>query len=344
MTTRKRAYLLMAAVGLVGLTVVGILNRSHPDRAIGEFEWGDPVQTTGGSAIMNRVRVALPYDADRRRLAYYTGASSSGSGEASVAPERIIAEAVRDDVTARIRAFDSYSRERASDVAAEVARIVSLATTRVWPARPIPVEVDVHFMADDAPFSLAKRVDWVEGDSYEIAVFATNKSFDTGWAVHELYHALAIRWSLGTKDPASRSRRNAAYIYEETAGDLFALCGRLLANESLTRQKPFASVVIDNRRFEVPLNGDDLGAVLASLSSEVPFSTARSLVVRALLLTTITADVFGEEETIALESPQAERLLARCRESAGNPMLLGFRLTEMLGRFTAQTEGRTADD
>ena len=238
---------------------------------------------------MNQVQVAALYDAERRRLAYYTGASSSGSAEPSAAPERIIAEAVHDDVTVRMRAFDSYSRERARDEAAEVARIVALATTRVWPAQPIPVQVDVHFMPDDAAFSLAKRVDWRAGDSYEVAVFANDKGFDAGTAVHELYHALAIRWSLGTKDPASRSQPNAAHIYEETAGDLFALCGRLLANESLTRQKPFASVVIDSRRFVVPLNGEDLGAVLASLSSTVPFSKARSQVVRALLVTTITA-------------------------------------------------------
>lgn len=326
----------MAAVGLVGLTVVGILNRPRLDRALGEYDWGGRIQP-GGSAIVNGVDVAVPFDADRRRLAYYTGGISSGSGERSAAPERIIAEAVHGDVTVRIRAFDSYSRERASDEAAEVARIVSLATTRVWPARPTRVEVDEHFMADDAPFSLAKRVDWREGDAYKIAVFARDKSFNAGTAVHELYHVLAIRWSLGTKDPASRSRPNAALAYEELTGDLFALCGRLLANGSLTRETSNDSVVLDDRRLESPRNGEDFAALLDLLSSEVTFSQA----FRVLLRPTITADVFGDQQTIALESPQGERLLARCRELAANPMLLQFRLTEMLA---AKTEGRTADD
>jgi len=327
MTSRRWAYLSLAAVALVGLTVVGILNSRRHDRALGEHDWGEAIQPSG-SAIVNRIDVAVPFDAGRRRMAYYTGGNSSGSGERSAAPKRIIAEAVQGDVTVRMRAFDSYSRERASDEAAEVARIISLATTRVWPARPTAVEVDVHFMPDGAPFSLAKRVDWREGEPYEIAVFARDKNFDAGTAVHELYHALAIRWSRGTQDPGNRSRLNAALTYEEMAGDLFALCGRLLANESLTRETWHVPVVLDNRALEGPLNGDDLAAVLRLMSSDVPLSFAQAF--RALLDPTITADVFGEQETIALESPQAERLLARCREFVPNPMLLGLRLAELV--------------
>jgi hypothetical protein len=333
------ALLSLAAVALVGLTLVGILNRPLPERALSEFDWGERIQV-GGPGILNRVDVAVPFDADRRRFAYYTGGNGPGSGERSAAPQRIIAEAVHGDVTVRMRAFDSYSRERASDEAAEVARVVSLATTRIWPVRPTPAEVDVYVMPDDAPFSLAKRVDWREGDAYEIAVFARDEGFNTGTAVHELYHALAIRWSLGTRDPASRSRPNAALTYEEMAGDLFAMCGRLLANESLTREtRPF-SVAFDNRSFEGALNGNELAVVLDLLSSDAPHSQG----FRFLLVSTIAADLFGEEQTIGLESPQGERLLARCRESAANPMLLEFRLTEMLERIAAKTEGRTADD
>jgi hypothetical protein len=339
-TARRWTYLSLAAVALVGLTVVGILNRPIPKRELGEHEWGDQIQI--GSGILNRIHVVAAFDEDRRRFAYYTGGNGSGSGERSPAPERIIAEAVHGDVTVRMRAFDSFSRERASDEAAEVARVVSLATTRIWPARPTAVEVDVHFMPDGAPFSLAKRIDWREGDSYEIAVFTREgKSVDTGTALHELYHALAIRWSLGTKSPASGSRLVAALAYEEIAGDLLAMCGRLLANESLQRETQSVSFLFADRRLEVPLNGNDLATVLRLMSSEVPLASAQGF--RAILVPTITADVFGEQQTIALESPQAQRLLARCRELAANPMLLQFRLTEMRERIAA-SEARTADD
>ena len=132
-------------------------------------------------------------------------------------------------------------------------------------------------MADDAPFSLAKRVDWREGDPYEIAVFyrEREKSFNTGTALHELYHALAIRWSLGTKSPASGSRLVAALAYEEIAGDLLAMCGRLLANESLQRETQSVSFLFADRRLEVPLNGNDLATVLRLMSSEVPLASNR---------------------------------------------------------------------
>jgi hypothetical protein len=330
----------LAAVGLVGLTVVGILKGPAPERALREYDWGEGIQISSG--ILNRVDVAVPLDGDRRRFAYYTGGNGPGSGERRAAPKRIIAEAVHGDVKVRMRAFDSYSRERASKETAEVALIVSLATTRIWPAWPTPVEVDVHFMPDDAPFSLAKRVDWREGAAYQIAVFfrEREKSFNTGTPLHELYHVLAIRWSLGTRGTASGSRPNAALTYEEVAGDLLALCGQLLANESLPRETRHVSVAFDDRRFEGPLNGDDLAVVLDLLSSDVPHSQG----FRFLLVPTIAADVFREQQAISAASPEAERLLSRCRESAANPMLLGFRLAEMRARIAATTEGPTADD
>jgi hypothetical protein len=100
--------------------------------------------------------------------------------------------------------------------------------------------------------------------------------------------------------------------------------------------------LLNDRRFEAPLNGDELGFVVDSLSSEMPLPFAQAF--RFLLVPTVTADLFGEQQTIALESLQAEGLLARCRESAANPMLLGFRLAEMRARIAATTEARTAGD
>jgi hypothetical protein len=58
-------------------------------------------------------------------------------------------------VSVRLLGFDGDQRADAVD---EVARIVSSATTSVFPAAVIPVEIDLHFMPEDARFSLAKRV------------------------------------------------------------------------------------------------------------------------------------------------------------------------------------------
>jgi hypothetical protein len=204
--------------------------------------------------------------------------------------------------------------------------------------------VDVHFMPDDAPFSQAKRVDWREGDRYELAVFQRDGPVQSRTPAHELYHVFAGRWSLGNHDPANGRRPNAANAYEETVASLFAECGLLLATGSLTLDTPEAVFVISGRsddeveqRFEGALEGEELARALELLRQEA----AGSLWLGPFLARTVLADAFEDAETIALESPQGERLIAHCREAAANPMLLSFRLTELLG---APLQQRPFDD
>jgi hypothetical protein len=341
--TRHRAYLLIVALVLIGGIAVGIQNGARRDRALHEFDWGNRYQPEGqpsSSGVLNRVNVVVPFDAGEQRFSYYTGGQSWGTGEPSAAPERVIAQGMHGAVTVRLRAFDAYTRERGDAEAAELARIISLATTRVWPSQPIPVRVDVHVMPDDAPFSLAKRVDWEEGDVYAIAVFMRDRASFPTTAAHELYHALAGRWSLGNKDPASRSRAKAARAFEEATADLFVQCGQLLATGSLSRDTRNDTFVMADQRFEGALDSEELGRALDLLSREVPGSEELG----PWLSRTVLADVFGEHETVSLDSPQGERLVARCRESAANPMLLSFRLAEMQRTSGAQPERRTVDD
>jgi hypothetical protein len=337
--TRRRVHLLIAAVGIAGLTA-GVLNGTWRDRALHELDWGNELTLGGSNVAANRIRIVAPFDADERRFSYYTGGHSPGSGEPSAAPERVIAEAEHGLVTVRLRAFDPYTRERGGDEAAEIAKIVSLATTRVWPARPTPVQVDVHFMPDDAPFSLAKRVDWREGDPYVIAVFARDGAFGPGTAAHELYHVFAGRWALGRNDPAARARPNAAWAYEEVAAELYGQCGRLLANGSLALDTRTVTVTRVDQRFEGVLDDEEIGRALDLLSRDAPGSHG----LRDLLARTVLAEAFDEEAAVVLDSHRGERVVARCRELAANPMLLEFRLAEMLETSGTQPEPRPRGD
>jgi hypothetical protein len=325
----RRTYLLLAALGLAGMTVFGMSNARRHDRALRDYDWQTQVQRGAGVVdfFVNSVRVVRLFDEDERRFVYYTGAYAMGRGEQVAAPRRVIGEGAHGAVAVRLRAFEPYVRERASDEAAEIARMVSLATTDVWPRVPTAVEVDVHFMPKDASFSLAQRVDWREGAPFVIAVFAREDGpFASSTATHELYHALAGRWSVGNKDPANSAIPNAARAYEETAADLFARCGRLLATESLARDTRNATIVIVDQRFEGELDGTELADALALLSRDAPGSWMLS----EMLAGAVLADVFGEGDALALESTQGEDLVARCRESAANPMLLSDRFAGML--------------
>jgi hypothetical protein len=329
-------------LGFVAVTVVGMLNGARRERSPHEFDWGAELRIGGSGGVVNRVRVVTPFDAGNGRFSYYTGGHSPGSGPPSGAPTSIIAEGAHGAVTVRLLAFDPYAREGGSEDAAEIARIVSFATTQVWPRQATPVHVDVHFIPSDVPFSQATRVDWREGDAYALAVFQREGPLQRETPAHELYHVLAGRWSLGTKDPANKARPRAANAYEEAAAPLFAGCGRLLANGSLARDsRDLVLTIADERserageqRFEGDLDGEELARALELMGQEA--SAAQWL--GPFLAQTVLADVFEDAETIALESPQGERLVARCREVASNPMLLEFRLAEMQRTVEAQRE------
>jgi hypothetical protein len=317
---RWQKYLLIVAVGIAGVAV-GLLMGAGRDRALHYYRWDAEIELSSSNAVANRIRIVSPFDAGEGRFSYYTGGHSPGDGGAIPAPRRTIAEAAHGAVTVRLLAFEPHTGGRATDAAMDIARIVSFATTEVWPRQPTPVEVDMHVMPDDAPFSQARRVDWRQGDPYVIAVFARNRVF-AETAAHELYHVLAGRWARGQSDPTSAARPNATRAYEEVAADLFAQCGVLLATGYVSLDTRNTTVVIAGQRFENSLDGEELSRALDLLSRDEPGSH----MLRALLVRTVLADVFGEAAEIARGSPQAERLLTWCREAAADPWVLAERL------------------
>jgi hypothetical protein len=325
--TRRRTYLLVAALGIFGMTLVGVWNGARRERELHDFVWSNGFALEDANLVLNAIRIAEPFDDVARRFSYYTGGESGGTGVPTAAPQRIVAESTQGAVSVRLRAVEPSDGELAAAEAAEIARSVSLVTTRIWPGEEIPVSVDVHFMPDGAPFSQAKRVDWREGDAYAIALFARGRSFPASTAAHELYHVLAGRWSLGNNQAAGSEGPNAAQAYEEVAATLFAECGRLLALESLPRDTRNVVVNIDGRRFEDALDSVELAGAIELLRQDA----RNSHLLRGLLARTVLEEVFGDEDTILLASPQGEMLLARCREAAANPRLFEFRLAEMLG-------------
>ena len=93
MTSRWPYLLLAALLGIAVTAAVGMLNRIRHERSIHEFDWRDRIQISSARAVVNRVNVVAPFDADENRFSYYTGASSPGSGASTGAPARVIAAA-----------------------------------------------------------------------------------------------------------------------------------------------------------------------------------------------------------------------------------------------------------
>ncbi len=312
----KRLRLAAIASVIVG-TLVGAFYYGWQRRlsVVHEFDWG---RNLSGPVTLNSIRGVDTSEVARRRFSYYTGAQGSGAGPRA-APTRVLAEATDGPVSVRLLGFDGHERTRAHDEALEIARIVSLATMQIFPAPPTPVEIDVHVMPDDAQFSLAKRVDWRDGRAFALAVFTreTQRGSAT-FPAHELYHVLALRYSLRGR-PVARQRPNAALAYEEATADLFAACGELLAQGSLSRvQRVNRRVVVEDRIFDNVLAGDELAAALDLIASD-SLDTGD---LGYLLSLTVLDHVFGDATAIALDSPEAATLLALCKKTAGNPFAL----------------------
>lgn len=228
-------------------------------------------------------------------------------------------------VSVRLLGFDGHERARASDEALEVARSVSSATTGVFPAAAIPVEIDVHVMPEGAQFSLAKRVDWREGRPYALAVFTRERETIATTAMHELYHVLALRWSLRGTPEAAR-RPGSASSYEEAAAEFYAACGELLANATLPQPAPSGGRVtivdpaLGDQVFEGALAGDELVAALDRLRTGASGAGFRGF--GPLLAATVFEHLFAGATAIALESPPGARLLALCKNAAADPFAI----------------------
>jgi hypothetical protein len=218
---------------------------------------------------------------------------------------------------------DTHELAHGHEQALEVARIVSAATTRVFPVAAIPVEIDLYFMPEDARFSLAKRVDWDHGQPYSLAIFAREGTLPATTPAHELYHVLALG-SSRIKPFEAIAKRGAASSYEQVAADLYAACGELLANETLSQEaRPGGRVTLADpslgeRVFAGVLTDDELAAALDILTNEAPGAGFFG----DLLSATAFDYVLGGATTIPLDSPEGARLLDLCKKTAPDPSKL----------------------
>lgn len=321
---------LALVAAITASVLVGTYHYASQQRpsVVREHNWGSNQR---GSGVLNAVSAIGTFDAERRRFSYYTGARARDSGPLTEAPTRVLAQAVHGSVAVRLLASETYEPASADEDALELARVVSAATTQVFPAAAIPVEIDLYFMPEDARFSLAKRVDWHQGRPYALAVFAREGTFPATTPAHELYHVLALG-SAQAKPLEAIAKRGAASSYEQVAADLYAACGELLANETLSREtRPNGRVTLPDpslgeRVFEGALGGDELAAVLDILSNE----SLGAGTFGDLLSVTVFEHLFGDATTVVVDSPEGARLLELCSQTASDPSTLGAWLAELV--------------
>jgi hypothetical protein len=328
-TSKRHLLAVLAGVAAGTLLIVSYQAWQRRPSAPHDFhDWG----SVSGSGVLNGVRRIGQFDSERGRFSYYTGARSGDLGALTAAPTRVVAEAAHGAVSVRLLAFDGYEHPDAAGDALELARIVSHATTDVFPAATTPVELDVHFMPEGARFSLAKRVDWREGRPYALAVFAREGELVRATPAHELYHVLGTRWSLRAAPEATR-RPGAASSYEEAAAELYAACGELLANAALSPSEPSKDRVTitdptrGDRVLEGALSGEEIADALDLLRSGANGAGFPGF--GPLVAATVFEQVFGGETSITPDSPQGARLLDLCRRAAADPFTIEAWLVDL---------------
>jgi hypothetical protein len=341
--------LLMPPIAVATLSACALTGGTS-DYPVTYMDWGVERSTgTTSAELTNIVQQLAPFDEDDGTFAYLTGAEAGVDSDAlaeaargTTAPERIIAEAVAGAVTVRIRADRGTVPERPHAHAASAATAIHRLTTEIWPDDAVGVVVDMHVMPDDAVFSLARRVEWREGDAFRLAVFRPVSSAADSASIHELYHVLAARWSIGRRDVRAAARPNVASAYEEIAASLFSDCGMLLASGRLARPNPQISGVLDGRRIEHPMSPDDLAYVLGLLGrlDGLALQTKPGTQFGLLLAPIPVLDTFGDSELVTVDSAEGQRLLSLCREISPDP----WRLEAWFSRFQGEGPGSTPAD
>lgn len=343
-----RAILWFVAVVAGAVAASGCRVPAAKERVVGPVDYG--LSNAVPPFSFNIVNVYQLYNADDGTLAYVTGGiqqrdsgaqadSSEGADIDShgVAPVRIVAERSVGAVTIRMRAGADFGDIAAADrYAAQVAEGVHSATTTVWPAEPVALLADIHIMPVDASYSLGRRVNWKQGDPFRLALFATDLSRIGDDTAHELYHVLAARWSIGSKGVRAQERGNAAFAFEEVAAGLYGRCAVLLGKGSVSLQNHEFTVVLNNRRLQVPLSKDDVRHVLDMLraSDANPQPTGPGLGIGTSIGTLLGNAVrhsmseAAASAEIEVSSAEGQRLLSLCREFSPDPMRLEAWLQE----------------
>lgn len=334
-----RSILLLAYASLIGCDSS---DQSANSYAVGFYDWGfHRGSAVNAEGFFNAIGVVRPFRDETGSMLYLTGAERGVVDESFIElarsqrpPTQILAEHSVGSVIVRIRAFSDEIAADADESAQWIAESLSLATTEVWPRSSIPVEVDIHVMADDSILSLARLVEWTEGQPYRLALFADQAQLSRADidAVHELYHVLAARWSLGAKGPEAMTRLNSALAFEEITAELYADCGALLVDGFLSKPTQDFSGTLNSRVLEFPLSGESLTYVLDMLevsdqNSEV--SENVGIILGKYLESVPSLYVFGPRETIALESDEGLQLLQLCREISSDPFILESQLREI---------------
>jgi hypothetical protein len=266
-----------------------------------------------------------------RLLDYVTGgyagivdADTLASARQARIPGRLVAMRQEGDVQVQIWQ-DGLDAEYAKDYALHVARAMHLVTTQVWPRHPTLVRVDIYVMPEGAPYSLARKVQWLPGRPLQLVIFVPGaaKAADHKLVpAHELYHVLAAfqrvgRWAAG-KSGQKNSASNTAF--EEVAASTFASCGALLADRHLSRPRS-NSYVVNGSPMKPPLTGKEVRKIMALLrSADAVQRTDLGPFLGGILDATPVHHAFApNQERLELQSPQGEQLLDVCRTFLSDP-------------------------
>lgn len=295
------------------------------------FDWNGPTGVVASTDISaNTVKVTRRthwrFTGTTQFLDYMTGGQSGivdakalASAEQAHPPSRKVARHQEGKVLVRYW-DDGEDVEGAAEYARRIAQAIHLVTTRIWPARPTPIHVDLYVMPQGTAYSLARKVEWKSGRPLELAVLipgAAHAGNHQIVAAHELYHALAALLRIGQwKEESSKLLAGL----EEVAATSFASCGLLLADGYLLRPKA-NTFHIGGVRMQQPLSGDNVRQLLAWLRD----TDARVLrgigpTLGNVLATTPVFHVFASAgERIELHSTQGEQLLGMCRTFLPDP-------------------------
>jgi hypothetical protein len=200
----------------------------------------------------------------------------------------------------RIRAEDGIERASAADDSALMAESIARVTREIFPGFEVPVEVDFHVMPDGQPFSLIRRVQWHEGDSFQVSGFAYESVPQVNGPLHDLYSVLSARWPV--YDEMDPELDYVAQEFSRIAARMFSACGTVLAGGTVSAELFRTRFNLNGRLIDkTPLIGEVLG---------------NGFVRHGL----------GIEGGIAPRSSEARRLLEACQRIVPDPMSLEMEL------------------
>jgi hypothetical protein len=324
----------LAEMAMLFAICQGIARNFVEDDALSYFAPGTPLIEQ--ETWRDFVSVLQEFDASRRTMVYLTGGSSFDSnGRAAseslnqAAPGLVVAEDTLGQVTVRVLSNTDGSREQdAARYAAWLARAIHLATTELWPAEAVPVIADVYLMDADTPYSLVRRVNWRDGQPLRVVTFRRNLTMHDSdpVAVHELYHLLGARWSLGYRGPDGSAAPNRSFAFDEIAAHLYARCTALLVDGALSRPSANFTVNLNGRGIQYPpVLRPDLRFMLDMLTQADAFpqdGLRAAAQMGAALRNVPIFEIVGELPEISLDSDPGQELIALCRDVSGDPARL----------------------